>query len=1179
VERRPDKENIGSFVRDLLTAIAAVVIAVLMAALAVPPLIDWGARRGVIERAISRAAGVEAKTDGRIEVRLLPSPRIRIERLRLGHAEPDASSLLAAFVRTEIALTPLLRGEVRFQETRIGRAEIRVPTGGNGGWELPKDLLSNDSRREWSFEDLAVAQLLITTTAAATGRTDQFYAEAVRVEAQSLAGPWRVEGVAGGVPFRLATGELSAGQTTQVKLSGGGDRTPRFDIDAKVAFPSSQGGVLSPDVTGTAKVFLGPPAQAVAAGLPIPVAVQSNFKTAGREVALEGLSVEAGEGGASLRLGGAGVIRLDEPRLSLRLEGRRIDIDSFILSAAGRDLVSQAGAWAPPPLPFPIDLDLAVASIGLGQEELSNLAFKATLLRGRAVVERAELYAPGQTRIALEGAVGLSTEGGATGRIAVASNASDRFGRYLDKLGLSGPFTALLDGRPLQAAADVVIANPVTSFHHARFSLGEATLTGNVRYTAPEEANRGRLDAQVAVQGLDLEELPQMASLFVSARNLDVGLILDARGLRYRGQAGAGRIAARVLSDGPELVVDTLDISDLAGANASISGRIAPDGSGRIAGKVTASRAAPLVDLVGRVWVGGVSRLVPRFLREGELDLEIVAERAAVSDGTALSLKTTMRGTAAGGLFEADVLSDEGRTERLALRLATDNTGRWVDRPNAPLLRRPSNLDLKGVRVPSGQFNVTVFGDVGGLAIRTTRPFALGSNDDVVDTGEADLNAADVTPFLVLLGDGAGVEMPVPAQLRVALGRERDASLVTLSGRIGDGAVQASLSARSSLDVSGTVNLDRLSLPWLAAAFAFHASPDTQPGLVWPTARFGTTHGIAAGGQVAMKVRRLEFGRGYVGEDAVFNLSLSPDGMAVRDLSTTLASGRLTGFFSIARQGALASLSAEGAIRDAALPDLLGANPFDGRLSATLRFGASGQSIPSLIANLGGTGTLSLTDLQIPNAGPGAIDRALTRALAASDPLASGRLQTMVIEELARAPLQVSSVSIPATLVGGVMRMSPFVADAGSGAWRGNVAFDAKTLTLDARGALSTADIPKGWIGGAPYIALNWRGPVTAPTREVDAGPLVNGVAAVVLQRELERVEAFEADVNERARQSQRRDMDRLRRAAEEAARRAAADAERQGQVRRDQQAEADRLRPVLAPPIGIRPAPPIQTQ
>ena len=144
------------------------------------------------------------------------------------------------------------------------------------------------------------------------------------------------------------------------------------------------------------------------------------------------------------------------------------------------------------------------------------------------------------------------------------------------------------------------------------------------------------------------------------------------------------------------------------------------------------------------------------------------------------------------------------------------------------------------------------------------------------------------------------------------------------------------------------------------------------------------------------------------------------------------------------------------------------------------------------------------------------------------------------------------------------------------------MAFDAKTLALEARGTLSTNEAPKGWVGGAPYIGLNWRGPVTTPTRELDAGPLVNGVAAVVLQGELDKVEAFGADANERARQSQRRDMDRLRRAAEEAARRAVADAERQGQLRKDQQAEADRLRPSSGsapPPISSRPAPLIQTQ
>ena len=46
----------------------------------------------------------------------------------------------------------------------------------------------------------------------------------------------------------------------------------------------------------------------------------------------------------------------------------------------------------------------------------------------------------------------------------------------------------------------------------------------------------------------------------------------------------------------------------------------------RIAGRVTAERAAPLVDLIGTVWIGGVSKLVPHFLREGNLNLDVVAE-------------------------------------------------------------------------------------------------------------------------------------------------------------------------------------------------------------------------------------------------------------------------------------------------------------------------------------------------------------------------------------------------------------------------------------------------------------------------------------------------------------------------------------------------------------------------
>ena len=631
---------------------------------------------------------------------ILPSPRVRMERLRLGGADPEKPSLSAALVEAELALTPLLGGEIRFRQVRIARAEIRIPVSPGRVANLPTGLLSAGAPREWPIDELAVAQLLVTTVTPETGRTD-LYAEEVRIAGNSLVGPWRIEGLAGAVPFHLVTGAIGADGSIRVMLTGGGDRAPRFDIDAKLALTSNTAGVLDPALGGTAKVFFGPPAQ-TAAAFPIPMAVQSSFKLSGRSVRLDALTVEAGEGAASLRLAGAGSVRLDEPRASFRLEGKRIDVDSFILWALRRDLTFRGGAWSP--LPLPVDLDLKVSSIGFAHEDLSDLNLRATLERSRAILDLFEIRAPGETRVALAGTVGLSTEGGADGRISVASDATDRLARYLGKLGVPGPFMSLLDGPRLDAATEVVVALPVISLRNAKVDLGNASLTGNLRLTAPEGAERGRLEAQVAVHGLDLDALPQMTGLFEATRAFDLDLIMNASAIRYGAQAGAGRITAHVESDGQALAVRMLEIVDLAGANARVSGRIAPDGSGRITGKVRAARAAPIIDLLGRVWIGDVSRLAPGFLRDGGLDLDIVAERAAGlgSSGELALLQTTIRGTAAGARFEADVLSAEGRTERLGLdsRLTTREPGSTGRRSRSCTARRISSS--KGRASPAG---------------------------------------------------------------------------------------------------------------------------------------------------------------------------------------------------------------------------------------------------------------------------------------------------------------------------------------------------------------------------------------------------------------------------------------------------------------------------------------------
>jgi len=1127
--------------RDILTVLAAVLILILAAALVAPPFIDWGAQRGTIEAALARAVGTEVRTEGALAVRLLPSPRVQVEHLKLGQDRPEGPSLVARAVEAEVGLTSLLRGEVRFTRTRMERADLRLPTTRDGGWALPLDTAA--LRRDWALEDAAVGRLVVTTLRPATGRTDQFVAEAVQIAAERLTGPWRIEGVTAGVPFRLVTGELTAEQTLQLKLVGGGDASPRFEIDA-VAALSTEPSPAIPGLQGTARILSGPPAQIASAGFPVPITFQTSFKSRSGTLELDPVSVEAGDGGASLRLAGTGAIGIDDPRLSLKLEGRRLDADAFLLSPTGQEALQRLLRGEFAGLPIPVDLDLSLDSIGLGQDELTGFALQASVAQSRAEIARLEIVAPGQTRIAVTGEAGLDPQGGASGRVTLASAGLDRFLRYLSGLGLAVSPTPGLERQAFEASADFALAAPVASFRNLRVKLGDTTLTGSARHTAPTAHNRGKLEAQLALAGLDLAQLPQLGSVVEATQALDVSLILDARNVRHGDRGGAGRVSARILSEGPTLVVDSLDIVDLAGANARVSGRIAPDGSGRIIGKVTAQRAAPLLDLLGSVWIGGVSRLVPPFLREGEVDLEVAAERTG--SGASAPLRISAKGKAAGSDLEGDVLTVDGAADILSLQLAGDALGRWLGRPDVASLRRPVRIDLKGLRAGPGRFDLLLSGEAGGLRIATVRPFTLGP-DDAIEGGEADLSSDDLSPFLPLLGEGAGVAGPVPAQLRVTLGRERDAIQVAAKGRIAGSALEARLSGRPVAEVEGTIALERLALPWLTNAFALNAAPDPRATL-WPTGRFGRGGGLIGSAQVSLTARELLLGRGLTGTDAGFDLALTPDSLSVQNLRAGLAGGQMAGAFAITRQGGQASLNGEGMIEEAGLGALAGPTPFEARLTGSLKFGASGETVAALVANLSGAGELRLEDLVVPNADPGAIERALPRALADGDPLAARRLEALLREELGRGPLR-ASVAAPASMVGGVLRLTPVRADAGAGTWQGNLALDLKSFALDARGTLTARAGPKGWSGAPPAVGLAWRGPLSALAREIDVGPLTSGLAAIVLQRELEKIEAFEAEANEQLRRNNRREMERQRErdriAVEEAARRAAEEAER----------------------------------
>ena len=217
-----------------------------------------------------------------------------------------------------------------------------------------------------------------------------------------------------GVPFRLVDRRaLPPTGPSRSKLTGGGDIYPRFDIDARIALRQRcrcrrAGRVRAMPRSSSARRPRSP-----RQALPIPIAIQTTFKTAGRTVELDPV-VARGRGGrrqpAHDRHRHAS--GLDEP--ARRPQARRAAPRHRQLrpvGAAGRTS-APAGTWTLPPVALPIDLDLSLNSIGFAQEELTNFVAPRRALRaGRAEIERLAFDAPGETRDRRAGELGPDDRG------------------------------------------------------------------------------------------------------------------------------------------------------------------------------------------------------------------------------------------------------------------------------------------------------------------------------------------------------------------------------------------------------------------------------------------------------------------------------------------------------------------------------------------------------------------------------------------------------------------------------------------------------------------------------------------------------------------------------------------------------------------------------------------------
>lgn len=122
----------------VLMWIGGLLAAVLAALFAVPYFVDWNGYRGVFEEEATRILGRDVRVGGKINVRLLPTPYLSFEKLRIADTRLGATEPL---FRTEsftlwLSVPPLLQGNLEARHVTLEQpvVTLAVDKNGIGNW-------------------------------------------------------------------------------------------------------------------------------------------------------------------------------------------------------------------------------------------------------------------------------------------------------------------------------------------------------------------------------------------------------------------------------------------------------------------------------------------------------------------------------------------------------------------------------------------------------------------------------------------------------------------------------------------------------------------------------------------------------------------------------------------------------------------------------------------------------------------------------------------------------------------------------------------------------------------------------------------------------------------------------------------------------------------------------------
>jgi len=190
------------------------IVAALLAVLVVPFFIDWSDHREAFEREASALIGHKVTVKGDADAKFLPIPTFTFTDIEVG--KKGAQPLMSAGrLKVRVELIALLSSKINVIDMELDAPQVSVRVGGNGktNWALNSARKNENDRFQVKLGPVTIRDGSIYFVDQKTLRSLSVDEINATVTAQSLIGPWKLEGQAkqnnDPFDFKLATGKFS----------------------------------------------------------------------------------------------------------------------------------------------------------------------------------------------------------------------------------------------------------------------------------------------------------------------------------------------------------------------------------------------------------------------------------------------------------------------------------------------------------------------------------------------------------------------------------------------------------------------------------------------------------------------------------------------------------------------------------------------------------------------------------------------------------------------------------------------------------------------------------------------------------------------------------------------------------------------------------------------------------